>query len=580
MKWIRWKGVVAFVLIVGALAVCFKLYAGTAVKKVVEAAGTKAVGARVDLSSASLSVIPLGMTLEGLQVTDPDEPMSNMVDISEIRFSMEPGRLLLGKVIIDEMRVDGIRLNTPRQVSGALPETPQKKDKKTAGETKDRSGDASFKLPSFNIPDVKDVLAKEPLAVVEKSQALKKDMEAFKDDIEKRIKNLPDKKDFNAYEDRIKDLKPKKLSLGSIMGQLDELKGVKKDIKKDLDAIESLKEDVKQGAKDYKKRIEALPSMAGAEIARLKAKYAPTPQGMGNVSALFFGPKTSAWVTRGLNLYQKVKPFLESEASDTPDEKTEEEEPEREKGVNVVFRESEPLPDVLVKHAALSVNLESGVLKGDLFGATDDQHITGKPMTFSFESKELSGIHDLAIDGRVDRVKSGNPVDSLKASVKGFSLDAMELAEKSPMGIRISQAKAHADMDLTLENKALGGSVTASLSPVTLSPAGEGGDERLKRALGKSLADVKSLNVKGVISGRVSDVRLDLSSDLDKVLKQVVNDMVKSLADEFSKELEARVREKVQEQVASLTGDLDGLSGYDKELEKRLKLGKNALKGL
>lgn len=590
MKWLRWKGIIAFVVIVGLLVVFFKFYAGTVVKKVIETAGTMAVGAKVELADADLSLIPLGMTLKGLQVTDPDKPMTNLFEVADTRLSLETGNLLLRKVIIDEMSVTGIRLNTARQTSGALPKKKEepKEEEKESGSVMDKL----MTMPSFDIPDINDIMAKEPLTVVEEGKALKQDMDAFKKEVEDRIKNLPDKDTFKGYEERIKAAKPEKMKLGKgnllgkiedIKGKADDLKQVKKDIDKDMDAIKSLKSDVKNKVDDFRKRIALLPDLAKNDVQRLKTKYALSPQGLGNVSALFFGPKTSVWVTKGLTLYKKIQPYLTKDGEDTGKEEkevAEEASPERAKGVNVPYREEHPMPDFLIKHAALSVTLDSGDMKGELANVTNEQAISGKPMTLTLQSEKMKGMEGFALKGVIDRVKKGQDKDSLNITVKGYGLDTMSLAEKSPMGIRLSDATAHGAIDLTITNKQLDGTMAASLSPVTVSTTGDGGNERLKKALGQSLANIKALNVNGKISGKLPGYTMDLSSDLDNILKNTVSDMVKTLADDFSKELQASIQEKVQGQAKDLTGNVDLFGPVDKDLEERLNLGKDVLKGI
>lgn len=577
MKWIRWKGIIAFVAIVGLLVVFFKFYAGTVVEKVIEAAGSKAVGAKVELADVDLSLVPLGITLKGLQVTDPDEPMTNLFEVADTRLSLEPGNLLLKKVIVDEMTVTGIRIKTARQTSGALLEREKKdKIKKEAGKGEGKT----MAMPSFDIPDIKDVLAKEPLAVVEEADALKQEMADFKKDVEARIKTLPDKDTFKGYEARVKELKPKKLSFGSLLGKVEELKQVKKDINGDMDAITSLKGDVKSKVDDFKKRIAQLPGKAKEDAQRLKTKYAPNPQSLGNVSALFFGAKTSAWVTKGLSLYRKIKPYLSKDGEANAEKDKGETPAYRAKGVDVPFKEEHPVPDFLIRHASLSVILDSGTLSGEIENVTNQQPINGKPITIAFESTKLEGMEGFRLNGIIDRVKKGQEKDSLTASVEGYGLNAMNLAEKSPMGIRIDHAMVRGDLDLIITDNQLDGTMAAALSPVAVSPVGEAGNERLKKALGQSLADVKSLNVKGSLSGQLPGYNMELSSDLDQILKKTVSDMVKTLADDFSKELQAAIQEKAQGQVASLTGDVDLFSPVDRDLDERLNLGKNVLKGI
>src|SRR5574341_2032200 len=124
---IRWPGLIAFVVVVGiGLAIWFLVIDGL-VKRGIEAAGSKLVGAKVELDTADVSLIPLGIELRRLQVANPDAPMRNAVEFRRIAFGMEALQLLRRKVIIDEMAIEGMRFNTPRVTSGAIKPQPEKK---------------------------------------------------------------------------------------------------------------------------------------------------------------------------------------------------------------------------------------------------------------------------------------------------------------------------------------------------------------------------------------------------------------------------------------------------------------------
>ncbi len=90
------------------------------VKGVIEGAGTRAVGAKVELDAADLSLFPVGLSLTRLQVTNPKTPMTNAVEVAKVRMGLDGLNLLRRKVIIEEMALEGLRLSTPRTTSGAV----------------------------------------------------------------------------------------------------------------------------------------------------------------------------------------------------------------------------------------------------------------------------------------------------------------------------------------------------------------------------------------------------------------------------------------------------------------------------
>ena len=119
-KWFRWWGVGVFAVLVLVLAAGWLLLADRIVKSALESAGSRAIGARVDIRKADLSLFPAGLTLNGLQVTNPQQPMRNAVEASRIAMTLDAAMLLRRKILIEEMTVDGILLDTPRKRSGAI----------------------------------------------------------------------------------------------------------------------------------------------------------------------------------------------------------------------------------------------------------------------------------------------------------------------------------------------------------------------------------------------------------------------------------------------------------------------------
>ena len=93
-KWLRWHGLIAFGVISISLFLLWFFLADLLVKRSIEKTGTRVVGAKVELAEADIHLFPLGITLKSLQVTNPDNPMSNAVEAGWIDFSLDGLSLL------------------------------------------------------------------------------------------------------------------------------------------------------------------------------------------------------------------------------------------------------------------------------------------------------------------------------------------------------------------------------------------------------------------------------------------------------------------------------------------------------
>jgi len=194
MKWVCWRGLIAFIVVLIVVMGAALLFVDDAIEGIIEITGTRLVGAKVELGAADLSISPLGLSLTGLQVTNPDAPMTNAVQVDRMALSMEDSKLLRRKMVVKEMTLDGVRLNTPRKRSGAISgkwAAPPVASKKAARE--------KFKFPSIEVPSVEEILQREKLHSLELIESLRTDLQMEKDQWQSRLVELPDKNKLGEY---------------------------------------------------------------------------------------------------------------------------------------------------------------------------------------------------------------------------------------------------------------------------------------------------------------------------------------------------------------------------------------------
>jgi uncharacterized protein (TIGR03545 family) len=120
MRVFRWKAIVPLVLVLGLVSAGWYLLLDSAVRRGIEVVATDLVGAKVDLAEADVRLADGSVVLRGLQVTNPDAPMTNLFQVDEIIADINVGPLLQKKIFIDTVAVRGLRFDTPRETSGAI----------------------------------------------------------------------------------------------------------------------------------------------------------------------------------------------------------------------------------------------------------------------------------------------------------------------------------------------------------------------------------------------------------------------------------------------------------------------------
>ncbi|MFM8552872.1 MAG: TIGR03545 family protein, partial [Nitrospiraceae bacterium] len=296
-----------------------------------------------------------------------------------------------------------------------------------------------------------------------------------------------------------------------------------------------------------------------------------SPQGLANMSGMLLGGQGGEWVRKGLTWYGKLQPML-AQAQAQP-KGPEVVKPLRGKGVDVRFKEHEPLPDFLIRRATVSTQVEVGPLNGTIENITPDQQILGKPLTFAFAGEKLTGVHAIRVEGAMNRVAPAAPKDTLSARANGYQVPPMTLSDSADWPVALGKAVADLDLHATISGQALAGDATVGLQAVKLSAGKPDAANPLTKAIGGALSNVTGFSVKVEVAGTLEQYDLHLTSDLDRILKDAVGKQVQALADQFKKDLETAVMAKVGGPLNELKNSVGGLGGIGNELTSRLTQG-------
>lgn len=566
-KWIRWQGLLVFVAVMAVVLVFWFLLVDKIVKSSIEKVGTAIVGAKVELNDADLSLIPLGIMLDTLKVTNPNEPMKNAIEFKKGVAAIDFGNLLMRKVIIDEMSLSGIQFNTDRKYSGAVKKTTKSKETEKKG--------FKLQLPSFEMPDVKEVLEKENLESLAAIKTLKEDIENAKAQWEEKLNSLPDKKKFENYKDRIDNLKSSTKGIGGVFGKASEVSSLKKDIEADISQIKQSLEDFKNQKESLNQKIQSLKNLPEKDIARLKEKYGFSGDFAQNFTKILFGEKVSNYVNSAIYWYEKLAPYLES--GEEKDHKEKEPKKVRARGVDIKFKEYNPMPDFLITKSFTDMIIAGNVLAGEINNITSSQKILGKPLIFNFNAKSLKNAKDIKITGKIDHITSKSN-DTLKASLEGVKVENLNLLDSRDVKIVMEEAFANLSLDAKIAGENLDVTINANVNSVNFSGMSE--KERVSNILNIALGEITKFNLQAKISGKTDDYALSISSDIDKTMKNAMDKVIKDQMAEFEKKLKDEIVARVNIPLGGLQSQFKGLDNIENELKGRLDIGSDLTKML
>jgi len=513
----------------------------------------------------------LGVTIQGIEVTNPNDPQTNAVQITSLICSLETAQLFLRKVIIDEMSITGMAFGTKRERPGFVTKEHKEKER-PPGE----KAALMPTLPSFSKEDIGKILESEDLKTLDMIRSIQEETQARKAFWEKRMGEIPDKEDLEQYEKRIEDLKKiDQKDPQSILAATGKIKSLQEDIQKDIRILKDAQTRFNTDYATISEQMKQVKNAPADDLRSLVKKYGPTPQGLGNVSAVLFGEKIGVWVERSLFWYQKINPILDRSREEKKGQKVTK--PLRAAGVDIHFREHTPLPDFLVRKATASANLEQGTVQGNLFNITTDQDILGSPLSFDFSGDKLKGITTLRLQGSMNRVDPKQNIDKLDVSMKGYALHGVDLGAKA-LPVTLEKGTMNMDLSTSVVNNIISAELKGSVSSAKLTVADTADTSRFSSAVSSAFSGIDSFSLQASLKGTPQEYTMNLKSDLEKVVSGALQQAVADLTKQFEGDLRTALQTKIETPLNSLQSDVSSLDTIEKELTGRKNLADTLLK--
>jgi uncharacterized protein (TIGR03545 family) len=550
-KWIRWWGLIAFAVIAALLTVFWLFFVDGIVRRVVERTGTAIAGAEVDVDRARLALTPFGLSLNGIQVTDPKNPSTNAIEISRIGFSLDALNLLRRKVIIQEMSAEGVRFGTARKKPGLV----AARDEKKPTEKKP----SSFALPSFEMPDVKKILETEAFGSVKLIDDAKADIQNKRDGWQKRVAELPNRAAVDAYRSRIDKLKASsRSSLQDLAGAAGDAKKIKDDLERDLDRVRQSREALNADLSSAKNLVAKAEQAPLDDVRRIRDKYSLSPSGIQNMSQALFGGKVTSWLDSGLLWYNRLSPLLARSVEKKGNVKIVK--PVRGKGVDVKFPERNPLPDFLIGNVKASLQPEAGSFDGTIRNITTDQDILGMPLTFQFDGSGMKDVRALTLSGALDHIQPARFHDTINVQANGYRADNMVLSSSKELPISLQDGLLDIDVKGLRGPEGLRATLATKFRSVHIITGSREGGGMILTSLRSALSRVSDFSLFADITGEPGNYDVKVSSDLDRVFKDAIGRIVQEQSSRLEKELKTAVQAKTDEKLKDLKASLGGLN--------------------
>lgn len=574
---IRKSGLIIFSTLAVLIIGFWFLLLDPTVKCLIEGKGSELNEAKINVGSVDFRLVPAGLTITNLEVTDKENPMKNLFTVSELAIDLNTKALFDKKVIIENMSVIGVTLNTDRKKSGAI-----KKYRKKNNDKKDKAHkkaeDDILSTPEFTLPNAKDVLSSNELKSVRLAKELQKDIDDLNVKWTEKLKTLPNESTFKKHKEDYKKLKSEsKGGFGSILKGLAGGGKLAKQIKKDIKKIERAKKDFDKDLAIIKRKKIAIDAAKKEDIKTIQEKYA-TPGGLAsNLTNAIFGPKIEGYVSKGLSLYDRFAP-KDLTGGGNDDEKA----PSKKSIIssqNIKFPEKNPTPDFLLKKSKVSVNIGDSILEGSLKDITESPKLWAHPAVIEFSGRQFSTIDKIAVDATLDHREAVGK-DFAEFVIKGVTLKDASLSDSENLKLSLNRAVMAIKGEVTLRDGIIDGAIFTSLSNAEFSKieSGPNGETELTKALDNALKSTSALNFDVKITGDITSPKISIKSSIEKVIKQALKSVVKGKTDQFKNDLSSELSAQLKGPKEKIDSSLQNLTNNtDTPLRERLNLGKKIL---
>lgn len=580
-KWIRWSGLAGFI-IVSALIVCFWLFAaGPLTKLAIESFGSRALGAKVDVADVSFGLNPMTITVSGVQLTDKDKPMENIVSFETAVANIEPFPLLLGKAIIPQLSLEGVATGTPRSESGAIKKTNKKQtEKSSSAHSKPAANDTSAEPKSQTLPSADEILERESLLTEQAGDAFEKAYESHSQNIEQSLANLPTEDSIKQYEVQLNKLLTGKFkNLEDFKQRKRELDALRNQFKQDKQAIADAQQAIAQGKSDMKEKFNALKAAPKQDLNNIKSKYTLDGAGASNLTALLFGEDAGGYAQTTLEYYEKVRPLLVDEATQATKAELK---AKRLEGRFVQFETDRPQPDFWVKTLTFTMSLPQvgqpaqslGDVAVNVLDITHQQDVINRPTLVKGKGVNLRNIESLTINGVLDHRTSPGK-DSFTLEVQNWQLNKVKLGLA---GLRMDNSVTDVSAKGVLIDGQLSASGQARFNQATFSSKDR---TMLAKEMVAALKTIDTFVVNGRAKGPLTDPSMSINSDLDKQLNSAFDQRIAQKQQELENKIKAKLNDKLMSYAGDYQAQLKSLNLTEGNLASKgdalEKLGKQEL---
>ncbi|MGK9476310.1 TIGR03545 family protein [Melioribacter sp. OK-6-Me] len=460
------KGVLFFLLFVVLLVSgLVYFFADRWVERAIEISIESVTGAKAEVDDLHLSFIPIEITWKKLQIANPYNTWTNAIETGEVKFGVDFNQLLRKKIIIEKIDINGLQLLSKRTTDGALPEDERKKSTLYRAEKSFiRSYRKAFdemmgNIPRFDINDIKKNFNPDSLI-----KLLDLKTYYFADSLRLKVSETADQWNeiVSQYErnknklieqiEEIKKIEPKSLNNAqNILAAIEKADRGYKTLKQIKTEYEERFNKIKSEVTYYRNAYDTLRRISLEDYERLKQLARLPDIKSPRLAPIIIGNEIQERAKNYIAYAELINASIQKYKPEPDYEK-----PPRFEGQDIEFPVEGTYPDFWIKEIRVTggnPNSRIFVGKGTIENISDNQNLTGKPITFKLEG-ELSNNRHVFIAGTIER-RNFRKIDKYRIELRDVPVGKVKLGTNKFLPTEINNAFLSTKADIFINENDL-----------------------------------------------------------------------------------------------------------------------------
>lgn len=533
-----------------------------------EYVGGRLMGAQVDVAELRTGWARPSLAVEGLAITDPEAPSTNWVELEVVSARLNLDALLRAKVVVEEARLEGIRLGTERARPGWVSQEGGDLRWVYDGLTRLLGAELHAAASGTVFEDILSLVSggsveerwealREELATPEVLRRVTDSLETKRTTVRETLEQLPDRSALRKLQNDLEDLRSD--GAGGLAGRVDRLRR----IRSWADRLERYSEQISTVSADLRSMLGTLPALKqdlesapSEDLRQLRARVRLPDPSVEGISRRLFGDFLGRRAGSLHELLRRARPYLRSSSGSSGGEEAE---AARSRGTDRRFGGRTGYPGFWLKRFDVSGAGDAGrglALEASLRHLSTDPARVESPVEFSFSAHPPSDAYS-ELRGRVSLANSEDYRVGYDLEIRGWPVREWTLLESSDAAVSIDGGTAQLGLEGNYTSDHVSTRMGFLIPRPRITVVSE--DSRLKSLLRETLGDLGSLDVRASGEGPPDDVTWSVQSNLGRALERGLRKVVREGSGAVRAGLERRFQQEFGSRARSLVGEIDRL---------------------